>query len=325
MMAQPCVFTSAASASSSLIRFNTASPIPSSCSDTTTLSLPSHHRFPSRSRSRSRSSKLRNIPVDQRNARNYAVKKSLKSVHSGGLWESNWSSCQGISSISVIRDDLQVPSSRHFQVNNVYGEEGPPPVVQDGLQFVASKLCGHRIIRCCGPVYADMANSIVAQLLYLDAVDPNEDIVMYVNSPGGSVTAGMAIFDMMRHIRPDVSTVCAGLAASMGAFLLAAGTKGKRYSLPDARIMMHQPLSGVQGFGTQINIQADEIAFHKANLATYLALFSGQNIDQVYQDTDKDNFMSPKEAKEYGLIDGIIMNPRKALQPLAASAASADQ
>ncbi|XP_058188350.1 ATP-dependent Clp protease proteolytic subunit 5, chloroplastic-like isoform X2 [Rhododendron vialii] len=317
MMAQPCVFTSAASASSSLIRFNTASPIPSSCSDTTTLSLPSHHRF--------LSSKLRYIPVDQRNARNYAVKKGLKSVYSGGLWESNWSSCQGISSISVIRDDLQVPSSHHFQVNNVYGEEGPPPVVQEGLQFVASKLFEHRIIRCGGPVDADMANFIVAQLLYLDAVDPNKDIVMYVNSPGGSVTAGMAIFDMMRHIRPDVSTVCVGLAASMGAFLLAAGTKGKRYSLPDSRIMIQQPLSGAQGFATQINIQADEIAFHKANLTTYLALFSGQNIDQVYRDTDKDNFMSPKEAKEYGLIDGIIMNPRKALQPLAASAASADQ
>ncbi|KAH7863339.1 hypothetical protein Vadar_016243 [Vaccinium darrowii] len=307
MMAQSCVSTSAASASSlRLISGN-----PSSCSDTASFSLPFHHRFPSRN--------LRNIAGDQKNDRNYSV-KGLKSVYPGELWEPKWSSRRGITSI---RDDLQIPSSPYFPPN-IQGQ-GPPPFVQEGLQTVTSKLFQHRIIRCGGQVTDDMANFIVAQLLYLDAVDPNKDIVMYVNSPGGSVTAGMAIFDMMRHIRPDVSTVCVGLAASMGAFLLGAGTKGKRYSLPDSRIMIHQPLGGAQGFETEISIQADEMAHHKANLTAYLALFSGQDIYKVYEDTDKDNFMSAKEAKEYGLIDGIIMNPLKALHPLAASAASADQ
>ncbi|CAL5352204.1 hypothetical protein CsSME_00039827 [Camellia sinensis var. sinensis] len=155
-----------------------------------------------------------------------------------------------------------------------------------------------------------MANIIVAQLLYLDAFDPNKDIVMYVNSPGGSVTAGLAIFDTMRHIRPDVSTVCVGLAASMGAFLLSSGTKGKRYSLPNSRIMIHQPLGGAQGGQTDIDIQA--------NLNGYLAYHTGQSLEKINQDTDRDFFMNTKEAEEYGLIDGVIMNPLKAFQPLAA-------
>nr|CAD1833222.1 unnamed protein product [Ananas comosus var. bracteatus] len=176
-----------------------------------------------------------------------------------------------------------------------------------------------RIIRCGGAVDDDMANIIVAQLLYLDAVDPTKDIVMYVNSPGGSVTAGMAIFDTMRHIRPDVSTVCVGLAASMGAFILSSGTKGKRYSLPNSRIMIHQPLGGAQGGQTDIDIQANEMLHHKANLNGYLAYHTGQPLEKINQDTDRDFFMSAKEAKEYGLIDGVIMNPLKALQPLPAS------
>ncbi|KAG9457866.1 hypothetical protein H6P81_002374 [Aristolochia fimbriata] len=217
-----------------------------------------------------------------------------------------------------IRDDLYVPSSPYFPVEAT-GGQGPPPMMQERFQSVISQLFQHRIIRCGGAVDDDMANIIVAQLLYLDAVDPNKDIVMYVNSPGGSVTAGMAIFDTMKHIRPDVSTVCVGLAASMGAFLLSAGTKGKRYSLPNSRIMIHQPLGGAQGGQTDIDIQANEMLHHKANLNGYLSYHTGQTLEKINQDTDRDFFMSAKEATEYGLIDGVIMNPLKALQPLPAT------
>ncbi|XP_074311310.1 ATP-dependent Clp protease proteolytic subunit 5, chloroplastic isoform X1 [Silene latifolia] len=220
-----------------------------------------------------------------------------------------------------IREDLVAPSSPYFPT---YAQgQGPPPMVAERFQSVITQLFQYRIIRCGGAVDDDMANIIVAQLLYLDAVDPTKDIVMYVNSPGGSVTAGMAIFDTMRHIRPDVSTVCVGLAASMGAFLLSAGTKGKRYSLPNSRIMIHQPLGGAQGGQTDIDIQANEMLHHKANLNGYLAYHTGQSLQRINQDTDRDFFMSAKEAKDYGLIDGVIMNPLKALQPLAA--ATADQ
>ncbi|AES82196.1 putative endopeptidase Clp [Medicago truncatula] len=223
-----------------------------------------------------------------------------------------------IHGIWSIREDLQVPSSPYFPVH-AQGQ-GPPPMVQERFQSVISQLFQYRIIRCGGPVDDDMANIIVSQLLYLDAVDPSKDIVMYVNSPGGSVTAGMAIFDTMRHIRPDVSTVCVGLAASMGAFLLSAGTKGKRYSLPNSRIMIHQPLGGFQGGQTDIDIQANEMLHHKANLNGYLSYQTGQSLEKINQDTDRDFFMSAKEAKEYGLIDGVITNPLKALQPLASAA-----
>ncbi|XP_059652294.1 ATP-dependent Clp protease proteolytic subunit 5, chloroplastic [Cornus florida] len=239
-----------------------------------------------------------------------------KALYSSGGWESERSFRQGIWSI---RDDLQVPSSPYFPAYS-QGGQGPPPMVQERFQSVISQLFQHRIIRCGGAVDDDMANIIVAQLLYLDAVDPNKDIVMYVNSPGGSVTAGMAIFDTMRHIRPDVSTVCVGLAASMGAFLLSSGTKGKRYSLPNSRIMIHQPLGGAQGGQTDIDIQANEMLHHKANLNGYLSYHTGQSLEKINQDTDRDFFMSAKEAKDYGLIDGVIMNPLKALQPLPATA-----
>ncbi|XP_062211021.1 ATP-dependent Clp protease proteolytic subunit 5, chloroplastic-like [Phragmites australis] len=219
-----------------------------------------------------------------------------------------------------IRDDLVVPRSPYFPVEYAAGQErGPSPMVMERFQSVVSQLFQHRIIRCGGPVEDDMANIIVAQLLYLDAINPTKDIIMYVNSPGGSVTAGMAIFDTMKHIRPDVSTVCIGLAASMGAFLLSAGTKGKRYSLPNSRIMIHQPLGGAQGQETDLEIQANEMLHHKANLNGYLAYHTGQPLDKINVDTDRDYFMSAKEAKEYGLIDGVIMNPLKALQPLPAS------
>ena len=154
-----------------------------------------------------------------------------------------------------------------------------------------------------------MANLLVAQLLYLDSADPKRDITMYVNSPGGSVTAGMAVFDTMRHIRPDVSTVCVGLAASMGAFLLASGKLGKRYSLPNARIMIHQPLGGAQGQAADIEIQANEILHHKLTLNGYLSRFTGQGMARITADTDRDFFMSAAEAVEYGLVDAVVTRP----------------
>ncbi|GMH10425.1 hypothetical protein Nepgr_012266 [Nepenthes gracilis] len=241
----------------------------------------------------------------------------VKAMSSDGFRTQERAQRRGIWSI---RDDLVVQPSLYFPA---YAQgQGPPPMVQERFQSVISQLFQYRIIRCGGAVDDDMANIIVAQLLYLDAVDSNKDIVMYVNSPGGSVTAGMAIFDTMRHIRPDVSTVCVGLAASMGAFLLSAGTKGKRYSLPNSRIMIHQPLGGAQGGQTDIDIQANEMLHHKANLSGYLAYHTGQSLDKINQDTDRDFFMSAKEAKEYGLIDGVIMNPLKALQPLAVDSAN---
>ncbi|KAI3449389.1 hypothetical protein Pfo_006054 [Paulownia fortunei] len=241
---------------------------------------------------------------------------SVKSVYAPEFYAPEKSSRHGIWSI---RDDFQIPSSPYFPAY-AQGAQGPPPMVQERFMSVISQLFQYRIIRCGGAVDDDMANIIVAQLLYLDAVDPTKDIVMYVNSPGGSVTAGMAIFDTMRHIRPDVLTVCVGLAASMGAFLLSAGTKGKRYSLPNSRIMIHQPLGGAQGGQTDIDIQANEMLHHKANLNGYLAYHTGQSLEKINQDTDRDFFMSAKEAKEYGLIDGVILNPLKALQTLAAAA-----
>ncbi|KAG6524570.1 ATP-dependent Clp protease proteolytic subunit 5, chloroplastic-like [Zingiber officinale] len=224
-------------------------------------------------------------------------------------------SCAPRKGIWSIRDDLVMPSTPYF-LAEVQGGQGPPPAVQENFQSVVSQLFQHRIVRCGGQVDDDMATVLVAHLLYLDSVDPTKDIVMYINSPGGSVTAGMAIFDTMRHVRPDVSTVCVGLAASMGAFLLSAGTKGKRYSLPNARIMIHQPLGGAQGSQTDIEVQTNEMLHHKANLSGYLASHTGQSLEKIYQDTDRDYFMSAKEAKEYGLIDGVIMNPFKALSPL---------
>nr|GEY36586.1 ATP-dependent Clp protease proteolytic subunit 5, chloroplastic [Tanacetum cinerariifolium] len=258
---------------------------------------------------------LRSRKVSKLRSNQKAIRtSSVKAVYSNDYTTLDKNSKPGIWSI---RDDVQVPSSPYFPT---YAQgQGPPPMMQERFQSVISQLFQYRIIRCGGAVDDDMANIIVAQLLYLDAVDPNKDIVMYVNSPGGSVTAGMAIFDTMKHIRPDVSTVCVGLAASMGAFLLGAGTKGKRYSLPNSRIMIHQPLGGAQGGQTDLDIQANEMLHHKANLNGYLAYHTGQSLDRINQDTDRDYFMSAKEAKEYGLIDGVISNPLKALQPLAAA------
>ena len=171
---------------------------------------------------------------------------------------------------------------------------------------IYSRLLRERIIFLGQPIDADVANLIVAQLLFLDAEDPEKDVYLYVNSPGGSVTAGMGIFDTMNQIRPDVCTICVGLAASMGAFLLSAGTKGKRMSLPHSRIMIHQPLGGAQGQATDIEIQAKEILYHKRRLNEILAANTGQPLDRIEQDTERDFFMSAEESKAYGLIDQVI-------------------
>ena len=155
-------------------------------------------------------------------------------------------------------------------------------------------------------VTSETANRIVAQLLFLEAEDPDKDIYMYINSPGGSVYDGLGIFDTMQHVKPDIHTVCVGLAASMGAFLLAAGTKGKRSSLRHSRIMIHQPLGGARGQASDIRIQADEILFLKERLNTELSERTGKDYDTIKEDTDRDFYMSPSEAVEYGLIDLVL-------------------
>jgi len=171
---------------------------------------------------------------------------------------------------------------------------------------IFSRLLRERIVFLGQQVDDSISNIIVAQLLFLEADDPEKDIFLYINSPGGSVTAGMAIYDTMQHIRPDVSTICVGLAASMGAFLLTGGAKGKRLSLPHTRIMIHQPLGGAQGQATDIEIQAKEILYHKNRLNELMAFHTGQPIDRIAEDTDRDFFMAPDEAKNYGLIDEVV-------------------
>ena len=171
---------------------------------------------------------------------------------------------------------------------------------------IYSRLLKDRIIMLSGEVNDAVASTIVAQLLFLEAEDPEKDIYFYINSPGGVVTSGMAIFDTMNYIRPDVATICIGQAASMGSFLLSSGAKGKRYALPHARIMIHQPLGGAQGQASDIHIQAQEILRMKAELNEILAKNSGQSVKQVEKDTDRDNFMSALEAKNYGIIDEVL-------------------
>ncbi|MEP0887683.1 ATP-dependent Clp endopeptidase proteolytic subunit ClpP [Leptolyngbya sp. PL-A3] len=171
---------------------------------------------------------------------------------------------------------------------------------------IYSRLLRERIVFLGTPVDDNVADSIVAQLLYLDAEDPEKDIQLYINSPGGSVTAGMAIYDTMQQVRPDVVTICYGLAASMGAFLLAGGAAGKRLSLPSSRIMIHQPLGGAQGQAVDIEIQAREILYHKRKLNELLAHHTRQPMERIETDTERDFFMSAEEAKNYGLIDQVI-------------------
>lgn len=176
---------------------------------------------------------------------------------------------------------------------------------------IYSRLLKDRIIMLSGEVNDSVASSIVAQMLFLEAEDPEKDIYFYINSPGGVVTAGMAIYDTMNYIRPDVATICIGQAASMGAFLLSSGTKGKRYALPHARIMIHQPLGGARGQATDIAIQAKEILRMKEELNHILAKNTGQNVKKVEKDTDRDNFMSAEESKEYGMIDEVLLKKNK--------------
>ena len=171
---------------------------------------------------------------------------------------------------------------------------------------IFSRLLKDRIIFIGEQIDENTASTVVAQLLFLEAEDPDKDICIYINSPGGSVTAGMAIYDTMQYIKPDISTICIGMAASMGAFLLSSGAKGKRYALPNAEIMIHQPLGGAQGQATDIKIAADHILKTRHRLNTILAQNTGQSLEQIGLDTERDNFMSAQEAKEYGLVDEVI-------------------
>ena len=173
---------------------------------------------------------------------------------------------------------------------------------------IYSRLLKERVIFLTGQVEDHMANLIVAQLLFLESENPEKDIYIYINSPGGSVTAGLSIYDTMRYIKPDIATVCVGQAASMGAFLLSGGTKGKRYCLPNARVMIHQPLGGFQGQATDFEIHAREILSIKEKLNRLMAEHSGKSYEQVCKDTDRDNFLSAQQALDYGLVDAILTN-----------------
>lgn len=173
---------------------------------------------------------------------------------------------------------------------------------------IYSKLLEDRIIFITGEINDMTANTIVAQLLYLESKDPDKDICLYINSPGGSVTAGLAIFDTMNYVKCDVQTICIGLAASMGAFLLSSGTKGKRFALPNSEIMIHQPLGGASGQASDIAIQANHIVKIKKKLNEILAANTSQSIKQIEKDTDRDNYLSAEEAKNYGLIDKVILS-----------------
>ena len=175
---------------------------------------------------------------------------------------------------------------------------------------IYSRLLRERIIFLGTGINEQVSDSLVAQLLFLEAEDPEKDIQIYINSPGGSVTAGLAIYDTMQQISPDVVTICFGVAASMGAFLLSGGTRGKRLALPNSRIMIHQPLGGAQGQAVEIEIQAKEILFLKQTLNSLLAEHTGQALEKINEDTERDYFLSPSEAVEYGLIDKVIKNDK---------------
>ncbi|HNH36055.1 MAG TPA: ATP-dependent Clp endopeptidase proteolytic subunit ClpP [Rhodocyclaceae bacterium] len=172
---------------------------------------------------------------------------------------------------------------------------------------IYSRLLRERVVFLVGPVNDVTANLVVAQLLFLESENPDKDVYLYINSPGGSVTAGLAIYDTMQFIKPDVSTLCIGQAASMGAFLLAAGAKEKRFCLPNSRVMIHQPMGGFQGQASDIEIHAKEILFLKQRLNEMLALHTGQPIERIERDTDRDNFLSADAAREYGLVDKVLL------------------
>jgi len=213
-----------------------------------------------------------------------------------------------------------IEARQNHPINNLWNNSflfsGPgvlPTVIEQSGQGdrafdIYSRLLRERIIFLGTDVNDQVADALVAQMLFLEADDPDKDIQLYINSPGGSVTAGLAIYDTMQQVSPDVITICFGLAASMGAFLLSGGTKGKRLALPNSRIMIHQPLGGAQGQAVEIEIQAKEILYLKETLNSLLAEHTGQNIEKISEDTDRDHFLSPEEAVEYGLIDKVISN-----------------
>ena len=185
---------------------------------------------------------------------------------------------------------------------------------------IYSRLLKDRIIFLGAPIDDVFANLIIAQLLFLEAEDPEKDINLYVNSPGGSVTAGLGIYDTMQYVKPPINTICLGQAASMGAFLLTAGTKGKRFALPNARVMIHQPMGGFQGQATEIDIHAREILKIRERLNEIMAKHTGQPLEKISQDTERDYFMSAEEAKRYGLIDEVITRPPKLLKAVSGDA-----
>jgi ATP-dependent Clp protease protease subunit len=184
---------------------------------------------------------------------------------------------------------------------------------------IYSRLLKDRIIFLGAPIDDIFANLIIAQLLFLEAEDPEKDINLYINSPGGSVTAGLGIYDTMQYVKPAINTICLGQAASMGAFLLTAGTKGKRYALPNARVMIHQPMGGFQGQATEIDIHAREILKIRERLNEIMTKHTGQPLDKIALDTERDYFMSSEEAKRYGLIDEVITRPLKSLKPVGST------
>ena len=213
-----------------------------------------------------------------------------------------------------------IEARQDYPINNLWQKpwifSGPgvlPTVIEQSGQGdrafdIYSRLLRERIIFLGTDVNDQVADALVAQMLFLEADDPDKDIQLYINSPGGSVTAGLAIYDTMQQVSPDVITICYGLAASMGAFLLSGGTKGKRLALPNSRIMIHQPLGGAQGQAVEIEIQAKEILYLKETLNSLLAEHTGQDIEKISEDTDRDHFLSPQEAVEYGLIDKVVSN-----------------
>ena len=181
------------------------------------------------------------------------------------------------------------------------------PIVTDPTQEIFKLLLRDRIVVLGSDVNDQVANQLIAQLLYLDAQDPDRDIWLYINSPGGSITAGMAIYDTMQYIKPDVGTICMGLAASMGQFLLCAGTPGKRFSLPNAEIMMHQPSGGIGGQAADIAIQAERMSFIKRRMAERIAHHTGQSVEQIQADSERDRWFTAEQAKDYGIIDHVIV------------------
>ena len=218
-------------------------------------------------------------------------------------------------SSSMIINNIYHSHLYSYRQENIVNNAVPMVVESSGMGEkvfdIYSRLLRERIIFLGTAIDDKLADSIVAQLLYLEAEDPEKDIFIYINSPGGSVYAGLAIYDTMQQIQPDVSTICFGIAASMGAFLLSGGAKGKRLGLPNSRIMIHQPLGGAQGQATDIEIQAKEILYLKKQLNHYMASHTGQPLEKIEEDTERDFFMSAEEARDYGLIDKVVIRAPK--------------